>query len=135
VGVHLVGGLLGVVEAVAQLLLEPADAGLAQPARGCVDLEVELPELGLEVGIRDLLEGLCVLQGRVAVVVDEVELDLQAGHRVLGVEVRLAQHLGEDVQAAPYLLTVTGAVRPGEFLLVHFLAHDGSLERNWSPAT
>ena len=64
-----------------------------------------------------------VLQRGVAVVVDEVELDLEAGHRVVGVEPRLAQHPGEDVEAAADLLAVPGAVGTGELLCGYFFAH------------
>ena len=49
-------------------------------------------------------------------VVDEVELDLEPGHRVVGVEARLAQHPGEHVEAAAHLLAVPRAVGAGELL-------------------
>src|SRR5688572_5525706 len=48
-------------------------------------------QLGLEVGVGDRLEDLGVLEGGVARVVDEVELHLQARHRVVGVEACLAE--------------------------------------------
>ena len=50
------------------------------------------------------------------VVVDEVELDLQPGHRPLEVEPRLGQHPGEHVQARADLLAVPLAVLAGELL-------------------
>ena len=51
VGVDLAGLALGVVEAAAQVVLEAGDAARAEAARQHVDLEVELRELGLEVGL------------------------------------------------------------------------------------
>ena len=59
--------------------------------------------------------------------VDEVELDLQPGHRVVGVEARLAQHPREHVEAAAHLLAVPRAVLAGELLLRHLFAHARSL--------
>ena len=125
-----VGGLgLGLVEAVSQGLLEGGQPALAQPGGRHVDLDVELPELGLELRVRDRGQRLGVLQRRVAQLVDQVELHLEAGHRVVGVEARLAQHPGEDVEAATHLLAVPRAVRPGELLQLHLFAHAGTLRR------
>ena len=42
--------------------------------------------------------------------VDQVELDLEAGHRPVGVEAEVVEHQGEDVQAAPDLLPISGPV-------------------------
>ena len=64
-----------------------------------------------------------VLQGRVAGVVHEVELHLEAGHRVVGVEEVLAQHPLEDIEAAVHLLAVARPVGPGELLCVDILPH------------
>ena len=119
--------LLGVVERAAQALLEGRQAALAELGRRHVDLDVELAELGLEVGVGDGLEHLGVLQGRVARVVDEVELHLETGHRVVGVERRLAQHPREHVEVAAHLLAVARAVGPAELLLLDLFAHDGTL--------
>ncbi len=80
------GPLLGGVQARADVGLELREAVLAELLGRDVDLDVEQPELGDELGIGDRLERLDVLQGGVAVVVDEVQLDLQARHRVVGVE-------------------------------------------------
>ena len=122
------GGLrLGVVEAVAQGVLERGQPALAELGRRHVDLDVELAELGLEVGVGDRLQRLGVLQRRVAALVDQVELDLEPGHRVVGVEARLAQHPGEHVEAAPDLLPVPRAVGPGELLCFHLFAHGPTL--------
>ena len=49
-----------------------------------------------------------------APVVDEVELDLHAGHRPLEVELRLGQHLGQHVEATPVLVAEPPPVLPGE---------------------
>ena len=114
---------LGVVEAAAQHLLEGAQPTLAEPGRRDVDLDVELAELGLERRVGDRGQRLGALERRVAVLVDEVELDLEPGHRVVGVEAGLAQHPGEHVEAAADLLPVGGAVGPGELLCVHLFAH------------
>ena len=55
--------------------------------------------------------------------VDEVELDLQAGHRVVGVELVLAEHPLEHVEAAVDLLAIARAVGPRELLCVDVLPH------------
>ena len=81
------------------------------------------PSSVTKLGIGDRLQRLGVLQRRVAVLVDQVELDLQPGHRVVGVEPRLPQHPGEDVEAAPHLLPVPGAVGSGELLCFDLFAH------------
>ena len=74
-------------------------------------------------GFGDRLERLGVLQRRVAALVDQVELDLEPGHRVVGVEARLAQHPREHVEAAAHLLAVPGAVGAGELLCLYLFAH------------
>jgi hypothetical protein len=114
---------LGVVEAVPDALLELGEPAVLELLGRDVDLEVELAELGLEVGVGDRLERLEVLQCRVARVVDEVELDLQPGHRVVRVEPRLPQHASEHVQATTHLLAVARAVLAGELLLCDLFAH------------
>ena len=127
VGADLGGLLLGVVERAPQALLERRQPTLAQLGRREVDLDVELAELGLEVGVGDRLEHLGVLQRRVAGLVDEVELHLQPGHRVVGVEARVAQHPREHVEVATHLLPVPRAVRPAELLLVDLFSHARTL--------
>ena len=119
--------LLGVVEAAPQGVLERRQPALAQLGRRHVDLDVELAELGLEVRVGDRLQRLGVLQRRVAALVDQVELDLQPGHRVVGVEARLAQHPGEHVEVAAHLLAVPRAVGPRELLCLDLFAHDPTL--------
>ena len=50
------GSLLGVVEARARVALQIGEHAAAEQPRGDVDLEVELPELGLEARVGDRLE-------------------------------------------------------------------------------
>src|SRR5262249_8397113 len=117
------GVLLGRVEAGAYLLLEPAQAVVGQPARRHVDLDVELPELGLEVGVGDGPQRLLVAHGRLAMLVDQVELDLQPGERPFELEPRLLEHLCEHVEAPPYLLPVALPVLTRENVAVDLLTH------------
>ena len=120
---------LGVVEAAAQVGLERRQPALAKLGRRHVDLDVELPQLGLERRVGDRGQRLGVLQRRVAELVDQVELDLESRHRVVGVELVLAQHPGERVEAAVDLLAVAGAISAGELLCVDVFAHAGTLVR------
>ena len=74
--------VLGVVEAGAQVAVSSSTAFVpASTARRHVDLDVELAEFGLEVVVGDRVEHVGVAHRRVAVLVDEVELDLEPGHR------------------------------------------------------
>ncbi len=114
---------LGLVEAPPEPLLEPGQPAVVQRRGRRVHLDVELPELGLELRVGDRLERLGVAEGRVARVVDQVELDLEPGHRVVGVERRLTEHPGEHVEAAPHLLAVPCPISAGELLCVDLLAH------------
>jgi hypothetical protein len=77
-----------------------------EQARRDVDLDVELPELRLEVGVGDRLERLSVDHRRVARIVGEVQLDLEPDRAALRVEARLAQHPSEHVEARADLLPV-----------------------------
>ena len=67
-----------------------------------------------------------VAHGRLGGRVDQVELDLQPGHRPVGVEAEVVQHQREDVQAAPDLLPVADPVLPGEGALLDVPAHVSS---------
>jgi hypothetical protein len=127
------GLLLGRVQAGPDVLLELRGAGADQPARGHVDLDVELAQLGLEARVGDGGQHVGVAHGRLRVLVDQVQLDLQAGHRPLHVEPRLAQHLGEDVEAAAYLLPVAGPVLTAEGPRTDVLAHGHHLVTAGSP--
>ena len=62
----------------AHRLLELAEHAPAQQPRRHVDLHVELAELGLEVRVGDRLERAGVDHRRVALLVGQVELDLEA---------------------------------------------------------
>ena len=97
---------LGAVELRPDLFLVRLRAVACQAARRHVDLEVEPAELGGEHRVVDVRKDLRVAQRGVAVLVDEVELDLHAGHRPLEVEARLGEHQREGVQAAVHLRAV-----------------------------
>jgi hypothetical protein len=114
---------LGRVQTAAHLLLELLQPALEQAPRRDVDLDVELPELGDEVRVTDRLERRSVLERRLERFVDEVELDLQAHHGFLEVELRLGEHPGEHVQAAVHLLAVALPVLAGEDPVLDVLAH------------
>ncbi|GAB3949479.1 hypothetical protein GCM10027614_48370 [Micromonospora vulcania] len=98
---------------------------LDQPGFG-VEFQVELPQLGLEERVGDVGEDLLVAHRRLGCRVDQVEFDLQAGHRSVGVEAEVVQHQGEDVQAPPDLLPVADAVLSGEGALHDVPAHVSS---------
>ena len=100
--------LLRVVQGAAYRLLEGAQPVVRQRPRSDVDLDVELAQLGDELGVGDRLQHLGVAHGRLAVAVDQIELDLQAGHRSVEVERRLGQHAGQRVETGPHLLPVPG---------------------------
>ena len=114
---------LGVVEAGPQATFEVGVLLAGEPARRHVDLDVELAQLGLEVGIGDRAQHLGVAHGRIGLVVDEVELDLHAGERPLELEARLAQHRREHVEAAADLLPIPRPVLAGEVALLDLFAH------------
>jgi hypothetical protein len=75
-----------------------AKTGRRELPRRDVDLDVELPELGLEVRIGDRLEDRGVGQRGPAVVVGQVELDLEAERSARRLEALVGQHPREDVQ-------------------------------------
>jgi hypothetical protein len=121
--IRLGGPLLGAGEAVGQVplvLVEPR--ARQQPGRD-VDLQVELPEFGLEGRVGEVGEHLGVAHRRLAVLVDQVELEFQPGHGSVGVEPELVQHQGEHVEAAAHLVPVPHAVLARERGEGHFLAH------------
>ena len=121
--------LLGMVQAAAHGLLELAEDPVGELARRDVDLDVELPELGLEVGIGDRLEDGRIGQRRPPVVVGEVELDLQAERAARGLEALVGQHAREDVQAGTDLLAVALTVRTAEHPGGDFLSHGAQCSR------
>ncbi len=81
-------------------VLEGREPALAELGRRHVDLEVELAELGLRSrGRRSARAPRRSCSAGSPCVVDQVELDLEADHRVVGVEPGVAQHPGEHVEA------------------------------------
>ena len=115
--------VLGVVEAGAGVALELGEHGALEQPRRDVDLDVELPELGLEARVGDRLERGRVDQRRIAGVVGQVELDLQPERAPLGMKPRLGEHPGEHVETGADLtavaLAVLAAEGPGGDLLAH----------------
>jgi hypothetical protein len=75
--VALARALVGVVEARPDLLLELREHAALEAPRRDVDLDVELAELGDEVGVGEAVEHARVRERRIAGVVGEVELDLE----------------------------------------------------------
>src|SRR6185437_2933345 len=120
------GPFLGVVQAGPQVGLQLVRGVTGKCTRPDVDLDVEPAELGLEVRVGDRGQNVGVLHRRVVPGVDQVELDLQAGQRTLEVELRLGEHPGEDVQAAPDLRPIPLPVLAGELSALDVLAHAGT---------
>jgi hypothetical protein len=120
---HGPGPVLGDVEARAHGVLEPRHHVAAEDARGEVDLDVELAELRLEVGVGDRLQRRRVDHCRIAGLVGEVELDLEPERARLGIEARLGEHAGEHVEAGADLAAVALPVLAGEHASRDFLAH------------
>src|SRR5439155_330822 len=92
-----------------------------------VPVVVELRELRLEVRVADRLEHGRVDECRVARLVGEVELDLQAEGPPVVLEARLGQHAREDVEARPDLLPVALAVFAAEGVRGELLPHARSV--------
>jgi hypothetical protein len=123
VGVGRGGPLLGRVEAGADPVLEAGQAPLGEPARGHIDFDIELSQLGDEVRIGDLSEYAGVAHRRVAGPVDQIELDLQPGQRRPRIEGRATQHPGEHVEIAPDLVPITRAILTAERLRLDIPTH------------
>ena len=117
------GSVLGAIEAGAHLVLERAQALVQQQSGRDVDLDVELSQLGLEVLVGDGRQHFRVAHRRLVVGVDEIQLDLESGHRTVEVERGLAQHLREHVKTAPHLEAVALSVLPCEGPAVDVLPH------------
>ncbi len=105
------GPLVGVIEAGPDLILQLAERGAGQRARRDVDLQVELAKLGRPGRVGDRAEHVGVLHRRPAVVVHQVQLDLEPHLLRLRLEPGLAQHPGQHVEAVPDLLPVGTPVR------------------------
>ena len=134
-GARAVGLVLGRVEARAHLLLELGEHRRREQPRRDVDLDVELRELGREVGVGDALEHVGVEQRRVARLVGQVELDLEPHRAPLGVEARLREHAREHVEARAHLLAVALAVLAAEDRGGDVLAHGSSRRSTRSRAS
>ena len=124
------GPLLRVVETGPRVALELGEHGALQQPRLDVDLDVELPELGLEAWVGDRLERGGVDQGRLARVVRQVELDLQPERAALGVKARFREHPGEHVETGPDLTSVTLAILAAEGPGGDLLAHSHSIRES-----
>src|SRR6185437_9019142 len=93
------GRVVGGVQAGPQLALEPQRLVVGQRPGRDVDLDVVLAELGLESRIVDVFEYPLVGHRRVDVVVDEIELELQAHARGTSCEAVPGEHSRQRVQA------------------------------------
>src|SRR5262249_19807475 len=92
--------------------------------------EVELPELGRPGGVRDCLKHGGVAHGRRPAGVDQVQLDLHAHLRRVGLEQALLQHPREDLQRAPYLVPVLGPVLAADLDGLNVTTHEASAHRS-----
>ena len=119
--------LLGIVEARSQLRFEFHGRRADQAARPNVDLDIELPEFGLKVLVRDHREHLGVAHRRILLGVDEIELDLQAGQRTFEIEPGLGEHAGEHVQTASHLGPILSPILSSEVPALDVLTHDRHL--------
>src|SRR6185312_12045638 len=117
------GLLLGGVEACPQLGLELLSRPANKAARPDVDLDVELPELGLKGGICDSGKDLRVAHSRVLALVHQVEFDFQAGERAFEVELRLAQHPREYLEGLAQLRAIALPVLTTEVPALDLRAH------------
>src|SRR6476620_9928235 len=117
------GLLLGGVEACPQLGLELLSRPANKAARPDVDLDVELPELGLKGGICDSGKDLRVAHSRVLALVHQVEFDFQAGERAFEVELRLAQHPREYLEGLAQLRAIALPVLTTEISALDLRAH------------
>ena len=89
--------LVGGVEASADLLLQLSERVPGQLPGWNVDFQVELPELRPPGRIGERFQHPRVAHGRRHLPADQVQFDLQADLRRVGLERPLAQHSGERV--------------------------------------
>jgi hypothetical protein len=113
-GVGLAGPLVRVLQRAADLRQVVTEAAASDQPRRHVQLEVELPQLGLESRIRDVREHLGVAHGRIAVRIYQVEFDLQPGGGLLCLEAEIVEHQRENVEATPDLPPVPPPIVAGE---------------------
>ena len=85
------------------------------------------PRLGLEVGVGDQLQGTGVHHRRVPRLVGQVELDLEPDRSPSRIELGLAKHAREHVEAALDLLAIALAIVAAE-------SGDGDLLAHGAPA-
>ena len=111
----------------ADLPLEVRQGVAGQPPRRHVDLEVELAELGRPGRAGDRLQHVRVAHGRRAMLIDDVQLDLLADLRGIGVEHALAEHAGEHVELAADLVAVLAPVLSAYLDGLDVTAHVGLL--------
>ncbi len=109
-----------------ELELEVAPLVAGQRAGRQVELEVPAPELGLELRLPDHVEHLPALQRGHQRAVDEVELHLETGHRLVAGERMLAQHHRQRVEATLHPAAVGLPVASTEQGPVDVLAHAGA---------
>jgi hypothetical protein len=124
---HRPRALLGAVEAAADGRLQLGEDVSLERAGRHVDLDVELTDLGLEVRVGNCLQRAHVGHRRIAGLVGQVQLDLEAERAQIGVEARLAEHAREDVETRPDLLPISLAVLAGIDRRGNLLSHGVTL--------
>src|SRR5205814_14860 len=120
---------VGGVEAGADLLLQARHRVAIEPPGRHVDLEIELPKLGRPRWVGDSVEHGGVAHGRRPAGVHEVQLDLHAHLRRVGLEQAFLQHPCEDLQRAPYLVAVLGPVLAADLDGLNVTTHEASAHR------
>ena len=120
-------GVIGAGQRLPQVLLELEGGVARKRPRRHVELDVVARELGLVVGVGDLLEHLGVGEPGLEVLVDEVQLDLETRHGPVELEVALREHPLEDVQVLADLLPVALTLLARVALSADLFAHRTSL--------
>ena len=108
---------------VEQLLFEVAPLVAGQWLRREVELEVPPAQLGLELRRAERLQHVLADRCGLQVVADQVQLDLEAGHRLVPGEGVLAEHHLEGVDAAQDVRAIALSVVSTERCPVDFLTH------------
>ena len=104
-------------------MFEIGHAATVQWARRDVDLDIELTEFGLIVGIGDGIENGGVRHRRRHLGVDQVQFDFHPDLRFAHVEGPLCEHLRQCIETVLNLLPEPVSILPGEFSLFDLLAH------------
>ena len=121
--------LLGVVEAAAQVVLEAGDAARAEPAGGTLISRLNCPSSVWKLGLAIASSASAFFSAgwpSSSTRLNSISMPVIGSSMSKS---RLAQHPGEDVEAAAHLLAVARAVGAGELLEVDFLSHAGTLGR------